>query len=535
MEELLSKKSPEVVEYIKQIQAARKVDNVKHLDLACDLFDMAHESGNDDLKDFASCTLGDACCQNNDFSQALFYLSAGIDGLKQTDEHMLICQSYNEMGIIYRSEGHFITSEECYLSSINRAREHRLYYQEALACSNFAALCEQMGGMAESLEYHYRAVECCGLIDDAFLKNTFLIGEYALITKLFVILEKIEEAKATLQDMEMLIRLYPDFDDAFDVCIARWYYYHAAGITDFSDACKKACIRAFYKCEDFVRYYDEIDAFVSLMLEDKEYNELENVFRQIDIVEVYDDLMNLHLHMESYKIQMYKDMNSPAKMLEAAHRYFEYDSIKTSESKKSFMTTLRLRSELAQQKTKNMFLSAVAETDPLTGLCNRSKLNTVIDELFIMANKECKSLGVEMMDVDCFKLVNDNYGHAKGDALLKAMGRSLRELVSEKIFIARYGGDEFVIYYYDMTDEEILEVVRKIQAAVEAVGEKLGLGKISVSQGIVNHVPDPMNRAWDYLNSADYALYFVKNNGKANARLIHGRKELETEDWNKVF
>lgn len=529
MDELLNMKSPEVVEYVNQIHAARKVDNVKHLDLACDLFDMAHEYGNDDLKDFASCTLGDACCQNNDFSQALFYLSAGIDGLVKTDEHMLICQVYNEMGIIYRSEGHFITSEECYLSSINRAREHRLYYQEALACSNFAALCEQMGGMSESLEYHYRAVECCGLIDDEVLKDTFLIGEYALITKLFVNLDKVEEAKATLQDMEMLIKLYPDFDNAFDVAIARWYYYHAANQPEFCEESKIACIRAFYRCEDFVRYYDEIDAFVSLMLVDKEYKELENVFHQIDVVEVYDDLMNLHLHMEAYKIRMYTEMNSPAKMLEAAHKYYEYDSIKTEEAKKSFMTTLNLRSELAQQKTKNMFLSAVAETDPLTGLANRSKLNTVIDELFIMADKDCKNLGVEMMDVDAFKQVNDNYGHAKGDALLKAIGRSLRELVNDKIFIARYGGDEFVIYYYDMSDEEILEVVGKIQQRVEEIGTKLGLGKVSVSQGVVNRVPELGNRAWDYLNSADYALYYVKNHGKANGKLIHARKELDGE------
>ncbi|QFJ56117.1 GGDEF domain-containing protein [Pseudobutyrivibrio xylanivorans] len=535
MEELLSKKSPDVAEYIRQINRARKVDNAKHLDLACDLFDMAQERGNEDLKDFASCTLGDACCQNNDFSQALYYLSAGIEGLAKTDEYMLICQSYNEMGIIYRSEGHSITSEECFLSSINIAREHRLYYQEALACSNFAALCEQMGAMAEGLEYHYRAVECCGLIDNSQLKNTFLVGEYALITTLFVMLDKIREAKGTLDDMERLVKLYPEFNESFEICIARWYYYNAVENNERSEECKRACIKAFYDCADLVRYFDEINAFSKLMLYDKEYRELEKVFEHIDNVFVYDDLTNLHLHIEEYKIGMYQDMGDEAKMLEASYNFYEYSRIKAADSKKSFMTTLRLRSELLQQKTKNLFLSAAAETDMLTGLANRTKLNNVIDELFIMANKECKSLGVEMLDVDYFKQVNDNYGHAKGDQLLKTIGKALKEFINDKIFIARYGGDEFVIYYYDMTDDQILEVVREIQNKMDIIGDELDLGVITVSQGIVNRIPEPCNRAWDYLNSADYALYYVKNNGKSNARLIHARKELEQEEWCKVF
>ncbi|SEA77211.1 hypothetical protein SAMN02910384_02301 [Pseudobutyrivibrio sp. ACV-2] len=346
MSELFNLKSPEVVEYIKEINAVRKVDNKRHLDLACDLFDMAQEQGDDLLKDFASCTLGDASCQNNDFSQALYYLSAGIDGLSQTEEHMLVCQSYNEMGTIFRSEGHFITSEECYLTGISRARKYKLYFMEGMICSNFAALCEQMGGMVESLEYHYRAVECCGYIEDPYIKNTFLIGEYSLIAKQFVELEKFEEARETLRDMEMLIRLYPEFDSAFDVCIARFYYYHDAGDRKKSDESKIACIQAFYQCNDFVRHFDEIVGLVSLLLEDKDYVELEKIFERIDGVDDYEDIMNLRLHMETFKIKMYREIGDFEKMKDSAYNYFLFDSIKAEEGRHSFITTLNLRSQI---------------------------------------------------------------------------------------------------------------------------------------------------------------------------------------------
>lgn len=354
MSELFNIQSPEVVEYIKKIQDVRKEDNAAHFDLACDLFDMAQELGTTELKDFASCTLGDACCQNNDFSQALYYLSVGINGLRETNEHQLVCQSYNEMGTIYRSEGHFITSEECYLSGINRARENKLYFLEAMTCSNFAALCEQMGGVAESLEYHYRAVECCGFFKDETLKNTFLIGEYSLITKLFVTIDKLEEARDTLRDMEMLIRLYPEYDSAFDVCIARLYYYHAAGDKKLCEESKIACVQAFYKCEDFVRYFDEIEGLVSLLLVDKDYVELEKIFERIDGVEDYEDIMNLRLNMENYKIRMYRDLGDEERMKNAAYNYFLFDSIKTEEIKSSFITTINLRTEI-QHKGRNYF------------------------------------------------------------------------------------------------------------------------------------------------------------------------------------
>lgn len=526
MEELLSKKSPAVMEYISQLDSARAEDSEKYMDLACDLFDMSQELGNDDLKDFASCTLGDACCRNTQFSQALFYLNSGIDGLKKTDEYILIARVYNELGIIYRSHGHVIKSLENFMESIDIAREHRLYLQEAASCSNFAALCEEMGASYQALEYHYRAVECCGFIENERVRDEILVDEYALMAKLYVMLGDDAQAKILLGEVEKLEEKYPDFDNLFAVRVCRWCYYYKIEDREKCEKFKKLCIDSFYKCSDYILYYDEIISFMQLMLKEREFVELQKIFDRIDDLEINEEIINLHLHMAQFKVQMYKELGDRESMMEAGYKYFTYDEQKKADAKKSFMTTLRLKSELTQQKTTNLFLSAAAETDILTGLANRSKLNTVIDELFIMANKEGKSLGVEMMDVDFFKHVNDNYGHAKGDELLASMGRFFRELVSKKVFIARYGGDEFVLYYYDMTDEEILDITKKIQDQMLVIGEELKLGKVTVSQGIVNLIPAEYHRAWDFLNAADSALYHVKEHGKAAAKLIHSRKEL---------
>lgn len=535
LEEVLSKKSPEVSELIENIKKYRKVDNSKHLDFACDLFDLAQECGNEDLINYASCALGDACCQNNDFSQALYYLSAGVQGLAKTDEYELTCSCFNELGIILRSEGHFITSEEYYINCIELARAHRLYAKEAISCSNFASLCFEMDAPQRALEYHYRAIECCGFIQDEDLKYDLMVGDYAFIVKVYVILEDEERADMAFKEMQNILDTYPQFEELFDIRIAKLFYYTMKGDSEGIMAMKAACLKCFYDCEEYVIYFDEVRDLIKYLTDTRDYAELAKILNQIDQVNSEGEMTSLRIFIESNKIKLYEAIGDTRELLKCYKTYHDLTEKRNEDNKRSFLTTLRLRSELAQQRTKNLFLLAAAETDTLTGIANRFKLNNVIDELFILANNEGKSLAVEMMDIDFFKQVNDTFGHAKGDELLVALGNILKSVVNEKIFVARYGGDEFIIYYYDMSDDEIIEVVRHIQKSMTEVGEELGLSNITVSQGIVNHIPRPMNRAWDYMNAADLALYFVKNHGKANARLIHRATELETLSWSKVF
>ncbi len=530
MEELLSKNAPEALELINQIKQYRQVDNTKHFDAACDLFDLAQECGNEDLKDFASCALGDACCQKGEYSQALYYLSAGINGLEKTDEYRLICRTYNELGVIFRTQSHYITSEEFFLNAIEIARANRLYAQEAISCSNFASLCAEMDAIERALEYHYRAIECCKFIDDNDLKYELIVGDYAFIMKLYVQLDDRANAEIALNEIENIITEYPELSEFYDIIIAKLIYYRYVKDVDNRAQYKALCLDAFYDCDNYIVYFDEAKELMKYLLEDEDFDELEKVFERINSM-VKDDVLDLRLSMEDCKIQMYGKLGNTVRLTESLKKYHILNERKAEDKKRAFLTTLRLKSELAQQRTKNLFLSEAAETDPLTGIANRLKLNNVIDELFIMANEEGKNLGVEMLDVDCFKCVNDTYGHAKGDELLIELGKILKSLVTDKIFVARYGGDEFIIYYYDMTDEEILAEAKHIGEAMTEAGRRMNLENVSLSQGIVNHIPRPLNRAWDYMNAADLALYFVKNHGKANARLIHRATEIETLSW----
>ena len=267
MEELLSKSSPEAVELIEKINGVRKIDNVKHVDYACDLFDLSQECGNDDLKNYASCALGDACCQNGDYSQALYYLSSGVQGLAKTDEYQLTCRCYNELGIIFRSEGHFITSEEYFINSIELARANRLYMDEAIACSNFASLCDEMDATMQALEYHYRSIECCEFIEDTYMKGYLMVIDYAYIIRLYVDLGKRKKASEAFMEMEKVIEANPEFNNMFDTLLARLYYYRFRNDEINTNLMKQRCLEAFYNCEEYIIYFDETKKLIRFLMD----------------------------------------------------------------------------------------------------------------------------------------------------------------------------------------------------------------------------------------------------------------------------
>lgn len=101
----------------------------------------------------------------------------------------------------------------------------------------------------------------------------------------------------------------------------------------------------------------------------------------------------------------------------------------------------------------NIRLLEKSETDALTRLANRFRLNDYLDQVFEKALSEQTPLAMEILDIDYFKQYNDNYGHQAGDECIKRIAKQLELMQNDMIFCARYGGDEFIILYQNMTEK----------------------------------------------------------------------------------
>jgi diguanylate cyclase (GGDEF)-like protein len=163
----------------------------------------------------------------------------------------------------------------------------------------------------------------------------------------------------------------------------------------------------------------------------------------------------------------------------------------------------------------------LAQHDLLTGLPNRALNLKRFDQLLKGIGSERGKLRQELMvfclDLDGFKRVNDNLGHAAGDAILVAVARRLRDSVRPLDFVSRVGGDEFVILLPVISSDEAEKVAQRIIASISAPYD-LGLpapAHIGVSIGSAC-APADGETADDLLRSADHALYEAKRRGKGN-------------------
>ncbi len=156
----------------------------------------------------------------------------------------------------------------------------------------------------------------------------------------------------------------------------------------------------------------------------------------------------------------------------------------------------------------------MAITDALTGIYNRRRFLDVLSSEYERAKRYATPFSLIMLDIDYFKKINDTFGHAAGDAVLKEVSDMILKSIREIDTAARYGGEEFVIVLPNTAREHARVVAERIRLAIEK-HDFGGLDRrISVSIGI-SGMPDAKVDSEDRLiRCADFALYRAKQLGR---------------------
>ncbi|WP_238902417.1 diguanylate cyclase [Clostridium sp. YIM B02506] len=175
--------------------------------------------------------------------------------------------------------------------------------------------------------------------------------------------------------------------------------------------------------------------------------------------------------------------------------------------------------ELSELKAANFNLENLSYTDGLTGISNRRNFDSYIEMSWNNCLNSSKPLSLIMMDIDYFKLYNDNYGHIKGDDCLKAVAKELSKSAKRTLDLsARYGGEEFVIILPETHKdgaEIIAEEIRKNIINLDILHESSPISKnVTLSLGVTTMVPNNQHTISEFINDADKALYEAKNLGR---------------------
>jgi diguanylate cyclase (GGDEF)-like protein len=160
-------------------------------------------------------------------------------------------------------------------------------------------------------------------------------------------------------------------------------------------------------------------------------------------------------------------------------------------------------------------LTQLASQDELTGVLNRRSLVERANEVLQEAATRQQPLTLGLIDLDHFKIINDRYGHAVGDHVLKEFARIGRELLRDSDIFGRWGGEEFLVVLPDTTLDGALTIVERLRLAALAI-ELPSSGanhRVSISAGLASH--EGMNRKLDHIIAeADAALYEAKERGR---------------------
>jgi diguanylate cyclase (GGDEF)-like protein len=167
----------------------------------------------------------------------------------------------------------------------------------------------------------------------------------------------------------------------------------------------------------------------------------------------------------------------------------------------------------------NHLLQDLSSLDGLTGILNRRRFDEVLEMEWKRAARSRTNLSLIMIDIDCFKLYNDSYGHLEGDECLKkvaeALGGNLRRAGD---VLARYGGEEFAVIMPETDDEGAEVVAERLRLSIQEAGiphdKSPVIDYVTVSLGTATVIPGTETSPKALIAAADKALYQAKQEGR---------------------
>lgn len=183
--------------------------------------------------------------------------------------------------------------------------------------------------------------------------------------------------------------------------------------------------------------------------------------------------------------------------------------------------------DVTRQKQHEALLTQQACTDSLTGLANRDAFT---NKLMVSLGRPDSAVAVAFCDLDNFKTINESMGHRVGDELLQAVSKRLKAVITPTTFMARFGGDEFVVLMNGAVDRESARgFARRLAEALDEPfdleGRKVHISaSIGVALGGHGTSPD------DLLSDADAAMYDAKRNGRARYELADAGHRARARD-----
>ncbi len=202
-------------------------------------------------------------------------------------------------------------------------------------------------------------------------------------------------------------------------------------------------------------------------------------------------------------------------IIDGEERYFEIDVVPLGDFQDRSQRMLKSIRDVTEEKKIQEKLKFLATTDSLSGLYNRAEFMSLAKREFAWAQTNNEDLALLIMDLDNFKVINDTFGHAAGDEVIREIGNIIKTSFQKTDIVGRIGGEEFAVVLKNASLEEAKLVAEKFRETVATGIVFYGGQEISLTVSIgVAAMHDDINDIEDILKRADDALYRAKAMGR---------------------
>lgn len=460
----------------------------------------------------------------NEINSMIGQMTNAVVYLSLSNQWELLARAQNLLGITMANRGNIPVALDYYLAGIKNCREHNV---TAIICSihiNLGFLYLKNGVNNEAQRCFEEAYEFYQELTEEERQNEIvhLTMIYANLAICYMVRGELETAQEYIEKIGKECQPYfEEIDYVYMDCL-KVYFFHSKGDYEQRDACIGDIDMRITEPMPLLELFDDLEMLCALLLEIKQFDVFLHIVDRLQSLVTPSEIMDVERRLLALRIEYYRVIGDDEEYMKATGLFYELVRTMDKEGKDLISNMLYIRTALERahesrrkMEKENEILMMRSETDAMTGLANRYRLTDHFDKALEKCCDQKQLLSVEILDVDCFKEYNDNYGHQAGDECIQAIASLLKKMEEdEHVFCARYGGDEFIIIYSGVEAEDArkrAEQLRQDVIGLQIVHEYSKVYPyVTISQGICQAIPIHGNKSWDFLHVADEMLYNVK-------------------------
>ena len=467
---------------------------------------------------------------NGDVADAIEKITRIQPLLEETGQVRLYARTYSILGVIYSGMGEVRTAMDYYIKGKVVSSKYNIGNVLVFLVANIGVMYMKFGSNDKAKECFEEAIGIANFLDadpdNEPLSNT---DKSILQLNLAQSLIPLKEAAAAREAFEKAKALSAPVEGDVDILVymIEAQLCHLEGDIEGRDKAIDEFMHYTAINQAILEAFDDLLVYSIFLREIGKDEEFISVIKKIDELAKNTNSPYFALKSLEQKIAYYDKKEMWNDYFAATGDFYVRVQAQQSEIDATNAQTLTNKLKMEEDKFERLkleqekeMLRTKSETDPLTGINNRAKINELSETKFHEAIEKGQSFAVEIIDIDYFKEYNDTYGHQPGDEVIKKVAYAIDSVKRHYgVFAGRYGGDEFTVIFINKEYSEVSAISEEIKHRVaeyniEHAKSKTDVKRVTVSQGAFYGHPKENSKLWDFVSGADKALYRVKEAGR---------------------